>query len=47
MEAAICELRPEFLIVTYTPDPLPRQQGAPVPIVSLDFLPEDARVAGI
>jgi hypothetical protein len=47
MEAAICELRPECLIVTYTPDPLPRQQGAPVPIVSLDLLPEDARVAGI
>ncbi len=47
MEEALRELRPDCLIVTYTPEPLPAQEGAPVPIISLDLLTEDRRVAGI
>jgi len=47
IEETLRTLRPDCLIVTYTPVPLPRQSGKLVPVVSLDVLPEDVRVAGI
>lgn len=47
MEKILRDLRPEALLMTYTPSPLPVQPAESVPIVSLDLLPEEPTVAGI